>query len=75
MKELIDFAPNFYKSQGEIFALARASDGGPAYWVWRDGSWTSVCFVGAFRRGISLSRDKVISLIGRSAVESLPEGK
>ena len=74
-QKAIDSLPIFYKSKGEIFAQAPTSDGGAAYWVWRDGSWTSVCFVGAFRRGNSLSRDEAISLIGHKAVESLPEGK
>jgi hypothetical protein len=65
--------PIFCKSEGEIFALAPASDGGAAGWVWRDGSWVPGGYVGASWDGISLSRDEVISLIGRAAVEALPK--
>ena len=75
MEERIEVEPIFCKSEGEIFALAATLDGGTACWVWREGSWISVIFFGVFRDGISLSRDEVISLIGRLAVESLPEGR
>jgi len=74
MKERTYLEPIFCKSEGEIFAMMATSDGGTAIWVWRNDSWLSVHFGGAFRDGISLSREEVISLIGRSAVEALPKG-
>ena len=65
--------PIFVKSDGEISALAPTSGGGAQGWTWRDGSWIKGGFATASWDGISLSRDEVISLIGRTAVDALPK--
>jgi hypothetical protein len=75
MKKRIKLEPIFCKSGGAIFALTATSDGGTSHWMRRNDSWIPVIFADAFRDGIPLSRDEVISLLGRSAVESLPEAR
>ena len=72
--ETMDSLPIFSKSaDGEVEVLAPTSDGGAQGWAWRDGSWVKGPF-GLGWDSMALSRDEVISLIGRAAVESLPEG-
>lgn len=67
------FLPRFVKSDGEISALAPTPDGGAQGWTWRDGSWVKGGWATASWDGISLTRDEVISLIGRAAVDALPK--
>jgi hypothetical protein len=70
MGSLLIFCKN---SSGEILALASTPDGGAQGFAWRDGSWVKASFDFHWN-SISLSRDEVILLIGKAAVEALPSG-